>query len=54
LCDTCAQKHAKKCEAFADYASVPVVNSPRMGVCGYEGGKIDKERDGIFKLESSN
>jgi hypothetical protein len=27
---------------------MPIVNSPRMGVCGYEGGTIDKERDGIY------
>jgi len=24
---------------------MPLVNSPRAGVCGYEGGTIDKERD---------
>jgi hypothetical protein len=46
FCDKCAKRHAKKCEDFADYASLPVVNSPRMGVCGYEGGIIDMERDG--------
>ena len=34
-----------------EYASMPVVNSPRMGVCAYEGGIIDKERDGIFVLK---
>lgn len=45
FCPTCAKKHAKKCPDFADYAVMSVVNSPRMGVCGYEGGKIDKERD---------
>jgi len=49
-CDKCAPKHAKKCEDFADYAAMPVVNSPRMGVCGYTGGSIDKERDGVFRL----
>jgi len=48
FCDKCAEKHAKKCEDFADYASMPVVNSPRMGVCGYEGGIIDTERDGVY------
>ncbi len=48
FCDKCASKHAKKCEDFADYASMPVVNSPRMGVCAYEGGSIDKERDRPF------
>jgi hypothetical protein len=50
-CDTCAKKHAKKCADFADYASLPIVNSPRMGVCGYTGGRIDKERDGVYKLK---
>ena len=51
FCDNCAEKHAKECEDFADYASMPVVNSPRMGVCGYEGGSIDTERDGVFVLK---
>jgi hypothetical protein len=51
FCDKCAEKHAKKCEDFADYASMPVVNSPRMGVCGYEGGSIDTERDGVYVLK---
>jgi len=51
FCDKCAKKHAKKCEDFANYASLPVVNSPRMGVCAYEGGIIDTERDGVFVLK---
>jgi len=50
FCDKCAKKHAKECEDFEDYASMPVVNSPRMGVCGYEGGTIDTERD-VFVLK---
>ena len=50
FCDKCAKIHAKKCDDFADYASMPVVNSPRMGVCGYEGGTIDTERDGVFVI----
>jgi len=50
FCDKCAPKHAKTCEDFDDYASMPIVNSPRMGVCGYNGGVIDKERDGVYKL----
>ena len=50
FCGKCAKKHAKTCSDFADYASMPVVNSPRMGVCGYEGGVIDKERDGVFQM----
>jgi hypothetical protein len=49
-CDKCAKKHAKNCTDFDDYASMPVVNSPRMGVCGYEGGRIDKERDGVYQI----
>jgi hypothetical protein len=48
FCDKCAKKHAKECPDFDDYASLPVVNSPRRGVCCYEGGSIDVERDGIF------
>ena len=51
FCDKCAKNHAKQCADFADYASRPVVNSPRMAVCGYEGGSIDKERDGVFVLK---
>ncbi len=49
FCESCAVKHEKKCDDFADYAAMPVVNSPRMGVCGYEGGSIDKDRDSSFK-----
>jgi len=30
-----------------------VVNSPRMGECGYEGGTIDTARDGHFQLKQS-
>ena len=48
FCEKCAKKHAKACEDFADYSSLPVVNSPRMGECAYEGGSIDTERDKIF------
>jgi hypothetical protein len=48
FCPKCSKKHAKICEDFEDYAAAPVVNSPRMGVCGYTGGLIDTERDGIF------
>jgi len=48
FCDQCAPKHAEGCDDFADYASMPIVNSPRMGVCGYTGGSIDLERE-IFK-----
>ncbi len=48
FCKKCAKKHAKTCDDFADYSAMPVVNSPRMGVCGYDGGRIDKKRDGVF------
>ena len=50
FCDKCAKKHAKKCGDFDEDCSLPVVNSPRMGVCGYGGGTIDMERDGVFVL----
>lgn len=49
FCNTCAKKHAKTCSDFEDYANMPVVNSPRMGVCGYDGGSIDLKRDGVWK-----
>lgn len=52
FCPTCAKKHAKICNDFKDYASMPVVNSPRMGVCGYTGGGIDIERDGVYQVTS--
>jgi hypothetical protein len=53
FCDRCAKKHAKVCEDFADYSAMPIVNSPRAGVCAYSGGTIDKERDGIFEKKKS-
>ena len=49
FCPKCAKKHEKECDDFEDYAAMPIVNSPRMGVCGYDGGTIDAERDGVFK-----
>ncbi|MFJ1410020.1 hypothetical protein [Capnocytophaga canimorsus] len=51
FCESCAEIHEKECEGFLDYASMPVVNSPRMGECGYEGGFIDLERDGVFEIK---
>ena len=51
FCGKCAKKHAVECEDFAEYANMPIVNSPRMGVCAYEGGTIDKERDGVVAIE---
>jgi hypothetical protein len=50
FCAKCAKKHEKQCEDFADHAAMPVVNSPRMGVCAYEGGSIDVKRDGMLKI----
>ena len=50
LCKECEKIHKKECEDFADYAKMKVVNSPRAGDCAYEGGFIDKKRDGIYKL----
>ena len=51
FCKSCVKKHAKSCDDFADYAEMPVVNSPRMGVCAYDGGQIDVERDGVWQGE---
>ncbi len=51
FCEKCSKKHAETCEDFADYASTPIVNSPRMGECGYTGGTIDIERDGVYKIK---
>ena len=48
VCEKCAEKHAKECEDLSDCAAMSVVNSPRMGVCAYNGGSIDTERDGVF------
>jgi Plasmid pRiA4b ORF-3-like protein len=48
LCKTCATKHKKTCDYFEDM-SMPVVNSPRMGVCAYDGGTIDTKRDKAWK-----
>jgi len=49
FCKSCAKKHEKSCPDFEDYANISVVNSPRMGVCAYDGGTIDLERDGVWK-----
>lgn len=48
FCEKCVSKHAKTCPDAADYSMMPIVNSPRVGECGYEGGRIDLERDGAF------
>lgn len=49
FCESCAEKHAETCEDFIDFSQTEIVNSPRMGECGYEGGTIDKARDGHYK-----
>jgi hypothetical protein len=49
FCESCSKKHAKTCPDFEDYSAMTLVNSPRAGVCGYDGGSIDLERDGVFK-----
>ncbi|MCU0446573.1 MAG: hypothetical protein MUE85_16830 [Microscillaceae bacterium] len=50
FCKKCKKVHEKTCPDTADYAWDTIVNSPRSGVCGYEGGRIDKARDGVYKL----
>ena len=49
FCKSCKETHAKECEDFADYSEMDLVNSPRAGVCAYDGGSIDTERDGVWK-----
>jgi len=53
FCKKCSKKHEKVCEYFNEDSSLPVVNSPRMGQCGYTGGMIDVERDGIYRKTES-
>jgi len=48
FCVKCAKKHSKQCDDFEDYAAMPIVNSPRFGVCEYVGSTIDTERDGVY------
>jgi len=50
FCDDCTKKHKKVCPDAADYALMSVCNSPRSGICGYEGGSIDLERGGVYQL----
>ena len=50
FCPNCMDQHAKTCEAYQDYGSMPLANSPRAGVCGYTGGTIDLQRDGILSV----
>ena len=50
FCNSCKDVHAKECSDFdSGYGETDIINSPRMGVCGYDGGRIDKERDGVWK-----
>jgi hypothetical protein len=48
-CDDCAIIHENECPDFEDYARTSIINSPRVGVCGYEGGTIDTDRDGVYE-----
>ncbi|MBK8045316.1 MAG: hypothetical protein IPK21_23280 [Haliscomenobacter sp.] len=43
FCESCAAIHEEAC-VYGEQM-VPVTNSPRMGQCGYDGGRIDVERD---------
>ena len=45
LCKSCYEKELEEDSSIGDEGFLPVVNSPRMGVCAYTGGMIDKERD---------
>ena len=38
LCDKCQPEHPCVKEEGAEFALLPVVNSPRVGMCGYTGG----------------
>lgn len=44
-CKSCFEKKKDEDPDFDDEMVLPVVNSPRMGVCAYEGGMIDLEGD---------
>jgi len=39
FCDECAEKHAEEEGYDADELFLPIVNSPRCGVCGYVGSE---------------
>lgn len=46
MCENCIERHGQVCvekEYFDDSLLLPVVNSPRMGVCGYEGGFEERQ-----------
>lgn len=46
FCDACSEIHEEECPD-AEYSLLPMVNSPRSGVCAYDGGAIDVERDRV-------
>ncbi len=52
FCTLCSIEHKKECLPFDQEFVLPVVNSPRMGICLYEGGSIDKERDKPYQDRS--
>ena len=45
FCETCANKHIEDCGGEEESFLLPVVNSPRVGICEYTGGRFDLERD---------
>ncbi|MEI6766941.1 MAG: hypothetical protein WCM76_15025 [Bacteroidota bacterium] len=47
-CAECSDHHTQDCPGYKDFLTLPIVNSPRVGVCRYEGGCIDKERDQVL------
>ncbi|MEI6767285.1 MAG: hypothetical protein WCM76_16765 [Bacteroidota bacterium] len=53
FCHLCSITHERECLNYNEDFMLPVVNSPRMGVCGYEGGNIDKERDKPYQDRSN-
>ncbi len=42
-CDQCIEEYE------GEYGSLPIVNSPRMGVCGYNGPTAEYEYLGLVK-----
>ena len=43
VCDTCAEKYHNEVNEKEEHYLLPLANSPRCGVCGYEpGGPLDK------------
>jgi hypothetical protein len=53
LCKVCAKKHEDECEGGE--MQLPVVNSPRVGVCGYSGpAEEDGEDDDLDEYETGD